>query len=99
MSLKAMSDADARQLELDAYEARFGKYVEEHGLFNMLSIRVGVQSFPVYWEDDPENSDEVNAKERRWFRRMICCALHHLVAAEQGAQLATTPTGAGRDDG
>lgn len=84
MALKAMSDADARKVELDGYEAQYGKYVQERGPFDMISITIGPQRFPVFWEDDPESSDEQNAEERRWFKRMICCALHHLVVAETG---------------
>jgi hypothetical protein len=49
----------------------------------MPRLTVGVQSFPIFWEDDPANSDNVNAAERRWFKRMLCCALHHLVEAER----------------
>lgn len=83
MSLRdAMSDADARQVELDEYEKRYGKYVEEHGPFAMLRLTVGPQSFPIYWEDDPEESPEMNEEQRRWMKRMLCCALHHLVEAE-----------------
>lgn len=77
---EAVADGDARQAELDGYEAQFGKHVIEHGPFDMLRLNVGVQSFPIYWEDDPELSAELNAKQRLWFKRMICCALHHLVA-------------------
>lgn len=82
MALNAMKDATAREAELDAYEARYGKYVDETGPFNMPRIKVGPQSFPVFWEDDPEQSAELNAEERRWFKRMLCCALHHLVEGE-----------------
>lgn len=79
---EALEDGRARQVELDGYEARYGKYVNEHGPFAMPQIKVGVQSFPIFWEDDPELTPELNAEQRRWFKRMLCCALHHLVEAE-----------------
>lgn len=72
-------DHDARQKELDAYEERFGQYVEEHGPFGMMGLKVGNQGFPIHWHDDPEMTDEQNAEGRRWFKRMLCNALHNLV--------------------
>lgn len=83
MTLRAMSDAEKRQAELDGYEAKYGKYVADRGPFDMLRFTVGPQSFPIYWEDDPDQSQEQNDAERRWFKRMVCCALHHLVEAER----------------
>ena len=74
--------SDARQIELDGYEARFGKYVEERGKFGKVSLTVGKQSFPVFWEDDEDLSDAENDESRRWFRRVLCNALHELVKAE-----------------
>ena len=71
--------SEAREAELDRYEARFGQYVIERGTFDMLQLKIGVQSFPVFWEDNPECSEDVNNLERRWFKRMLCCAMHHLV--------------------
>lgn len=76
---EAVEDGRARQAELDGYEDRYGKYVNEHGPFAMPQIKIGIQSFPVFWEDDPEETPETNAEQRRWFKRMLCCALHHLV--------------------
>lgn len=73
---------EARQKELDQYEARFGKYVDEHGKFGMMAFTVGVQSFPIFWEDDPEASKEENDAHRKWFKRMLCNAIHNLVDAE-----------------
>ena len=72
----------AREQELDAYEARFGKYVEEQGRFGIMSLKVGVQSFPIFWKDDDQATAEVNAADRRWFKRALCCALNELVKAE-----------------
>lgn len=85
MGLKeAMHDADDRQRELDGYEAIYGKYVNLRGPFNMIHLKIGVQGFPIFWEDDPEETAEANEAHRRWFKRMLCCALHHLVE-EQNA--------------
>ena len=81
---EAIEDGRARKVELDGYEAQYGKYVNEHGPFDMIQLKVGVQGFPIYWEDDPEETRETNAEHRRWFKRMLCCALHNLVE-EQGA--------------
>lgn len=72
-------DVAARERELDGYEGRFGKYFNEHGTFGKPALRVGVQSFALDWDDDPELTDAENAAHRRWFKRMLCCALHHLV--------------------
>lgn len=80
-NIEAYEEA-ARQAELDLYEARFGKYVQENGPFGMLGLKIGVQRFPIHWEDDPAESSATNAAERRWFKRMLCCALHHLIEAE-----------------
>lgn len=74
-----MADAEKRKAELDEYEARYGKYVFEHGPFAMMRLQIGVQGFPIFWEDDPDESAEINAEARRWMKRMLCCALHHLV--------------------
>ena len=73
---------DAREKELDEYEARFGKYVEEHGPFGMIGFNVGAQGFQIYWNDDPDLTEEQNNEGRRWFKRMLCSALHNLVKAE-----------------
>jgi hypothetical protein len=73
---------DDRQAELDLYEARYGKYVQERGRFGMVSMKVGVQSFPIFWEDDPERTLEQNDWDRKWFKRMLCCAIHHLVTEQ-----------------
>lgn len=72
----------ARKSELDGCEAQFGKYVREYGPLNMVHLTVGVQGFSVFWEDDPAQSPATNAAQRRWFKRMLCCALHHLVENE-----------------
>lgn len=74
-----MEEAQARKEELDKYEDAYGEYVNEHGPFNMLHLKIGVQGFPIFWEDDPEESAETNLQQRRWIKRMLCCALHHLV--------------------
>lgn len=76
-----MGDA-ARQAELDGYEERFGKYVQEHGPFGMMGLKIGNQGFPIAWNDDPEFTAEQNAEGRRWFKRMLCNALHVLVENE-----------------
>ncbi|MEL8056263.1 MAG: hypothetical protein AAGK66_08920 [Pseudomonadota bacterium] len=78
-----MFDPEARRKELDAYEEIYGQYVKERGPFGMISITVGVQSFPIFWEDDPEFDEQTNSEGRRWFKRMICCALHHLVEEQK----------------
>ena len=76
-----MDDA-ARQVELDEHEARFGHYVEENGPFDMMGLKIGNQGFPIYWTDDPELTKAENAQGRRWFKRMLCNALHVLVENE-----------------
>ena len=78
--VKAMNGT--RQEELDGYEARFGKYLQEQGPFGMMGLKVNNQGFPIHWSDDPELSDQQNAEGRRWFKRMLCNALHELVKAE-----------------
>ena len=73
----------AREKELDEYEERYGKYVVERGSFGAPTLRVGVQSFAFYWDDDPSMTNDENDQHRRWYKRMVCCALHHLVEAEK----------------
>lgn len=75
-------DMAEREKELDGYEARYGKYVQERGPFGNMSLTVGVQRFPVFWEDDPDLTKQENDAGRRWFKRMLCNALHNLVEAE-----------------
>ena len=79
MTTEAPERAAAREKELDGYEARFGKYVNEHGTFGKVSLQIGSQSFAIERFDADQDDGEEDAVHRRWYKRMLCNALHNLV--------------------